>query len=167
MASIYSSFGTHGLAAFDLGKLVWRRKSGINNITATRTRLYKDSLFIFQDRRRDWIVRRGLQRRPAMCMEGRSAGVGWGHRRRDAGIDELIISSQQVAYDPDTGAELWTVRGFTGDSGRRHGLVFCSSGAADAAIGREGTSRPRTSRGRRRGDRRLCHRRSCTAISST
>jgi outer membrane protein assembly factor BamB len=48
----------------------------------------------------------------------------------------LIVSGQQkvYAYDPDTGAELWTVRGNTYEVIPTpivgHGLVFCSSGRA-------------------------------------
>ena len=50
--------------------------------------------------------------------------------------DELIVSSQRRihAYNPDTGDELWTVRGNTREVIPTpvvgHGLVFCSSGRA-------------------------------------
>ncbi len=50
--------------------------------------------------------------------------------------DELVVSSQGrvAAYDPDSGRELWTVRGNTYEVIPTpvvgHGLVFCSSGRA-------------------------------------
>jgi outer membrane protein assembly factor BamB len=52
------------------------------------------------------------------------------------GHDELIVSSQRrvAAYDPQSGRELWNVRGNTFEviptPVVAHGLVFCSSGRA-------------------------------------
>jgi hypothetical protein len=76
------------------------------------------------------------------------------------GRDELIVSSQGkvYAYDPQTGEQLWTVRGNTfeviPDAGRRHGLVFLLVGARrpTLAIRPAGgaMSRTLTSRGARR-----------------
>ena len=90
---------------------------------------------------------------------------------------DYVVSSQQrvFAYDPDTGTELWTVRGNSREVIPTpvvgHGLVFCSSGRAGPTLaikpGERGMSRLRTSRGRRREDHHLCRRHSCTAISST
>jgi outer membrane protein assembly factor BamB len=56
------------------------------------------------------------------------------------GRDELVVSSQRrvAAYDPDTGRELWTVRGLTFEVIPTpvvgHGLVFASSGRAGPTI---------------------------------
>ena len=82
--------------------------------------------------------------------------------------DELIVSSQRrvAAYDPDTGKELWTVRGMTFEVIPTpvvgHGLVFARP---DARARRSrfvraatATSPARTSRGARRRDRRSCRR---------
>jgi len=72
----------------------------------------------------------------------RVESVGWGTPVViNAGDrDELIVSSQRrvYAYDPNSGAELWTVRGNlfevipTPVVG--HGLVFCSSGRAGPTL---------------------------------
>ncbi len=54
--------------------------------------------------------------------------------------DELVVSSQRrvAAYDPDSGKELWTVRGMTFEVIPTpvvgHGLVFASSGRAGPTI---------------------------------
>jgi outer membrane protein assembly factor BamB len=68
----------------------------------------------------------------------RAATVGWGTPIvvRVDDHDELIISIQRrvQAYDPDSGKELWTVRGMTFEVIPTpvvgHGLVFASSGRA-------------------------------------
>ena len=72
----------------------------------------------------------------------RTETVGWGTPVViDAGgRDELVVSSQRrvAAYDPDTGRELWTVRGLTFEVIPTpvvgHGLVFASSGRAGPTI---------------------------------
>ena len=142
---IYASFGTHGLAAFDFsGKLVWHQKLGdLNNYhgSAGSPVLYQDRLFIFQDHGGpigSFVAAFSATTGEVIWKKERSAGVGWGTPIViDAGDhDELVVSSQQrvFAYDPDTGTELWTVRGNTREViptpvvGR--GLVFCSSGGA-------------------------------------
>ena len=146
---IYASFGTHGLAAFDFsGKLVWHQKVGdINNYhgTAGSPVLYKDRLFIFQDHggaTGSFVAAFSAKTGDVLWKKERSAGVGWGTPIAiDAGDhDELIVSSQQrvYAYDPDTGAELWSVRGNTREVIPTpvvgHGLVFCSSGRAGPTL---------------------------------
>ena len=85
-------------------------------------------------------TRTRCQSRPALPLwkKDRAASVGWGTPIViDAGDhDELIVSGQYnvQAYDPATGAELWTVRGNTMEVIPTpvvgHGLVFCSSGRA-------------------------------------
>ncbi len=146
---IYASFGTHGLAAFDFsGKLVWHQKLGdLNNYhgSAGSPVLYKDRLFIFQDHGGpigSFVAAFSATTGEVIWKKERSAGVGWGTPIViDAGDhDELVVSSQQrvFAYDPDTGAELWTVRGNTREVIPTpvvgHGLVFCSSGRAGPTL---------------------------------
>ena len=75
------------------------------------------------------VVRRRVhvQTGEPIWKKDRVESVGWGTPIViNAGDhDELIVSSQRkvYAYDPDTGAELWTVRGNTfeviPDAGRR------------------------------------------------
>jgi outer membrane protein assembly factor BamB len=146
---IYASFGTHGLAAFDFsGKLVWHQKVGdIHNYhgSAGSPVLYKDRLFIFQDHGGEtgsFVAAFSAKTGDVLWKRARSAGVGWGTPIViDAGDhDELVVSSQQrvYAYDPNTGAELWTVRGNTREVIPTpvvgHGLVFCSSGRAGPTL---------------------------------
>jgi outer membrane protein assembly factor BamB len=146
---IYASFGTHGLAAFDFsGRLVWHQKLGdLNNYhgSAGSPVLYKDRLFIFQDHGGpigSFVAAFSATTGEVIWKKERSAGVGWGTPIViDAGDhDELVVSSQQrvFAYDPDTGTELWTVRGNTREVIPTpvvgHGLVFCSSGRAGPTL---------------------------------
>jgi outer membrane protein assembly factor BamB len=144
---VYASFGRHGLVAIDLnGKIVWHRKFGvIDNYhgPAGSPVLYKDRIFLYQDQNPtpsqtafvaafDKLTGRTLWQTP------RTETVGWGTPVViDVGDrDELVVSGQRrvTAYDPDTGRELWTVRGMTFEVIPTpvvgHGLVFASSGRA-------------------------------------
>ena len=144
---IYASFGTHGLAAFDFsGKLVWHQKLGdVNNYhgSAGSPVLYKDRLFLYQDHDgsstlKSFVAAFDAKTGNVLWKRDRIESVGWGTPIViDAGDhDELIVSSQRrvYAYDPATGADLWTVRGNTFEVIPTpvvgHGLVFCSSGRA-------------------------------------
>ncbi len=144
---IYASFGTHGLAAFDFsGRLVWHRQFGqIDNYhgTAGSPVLYKDRVFLYQDHRKTadvgpFVAAFDKKTGETIWWTDRSQTVGWGTPIViDAGErDELIVNSQQLvqAYDPDTGKELWRVRGMLREVIPTcvvgHGLVFCSSGRA-------------------------------------
>ena len=77
-----------------------------------------------------------------LWMTDRTATVGWGTPIvvRVDDHDELIVSSQRSvqAYDPDTGAELWTVQGMTREVIPTpvvgHDLVFASSGRAGPTL---------------------------------
>ena len=148
---VYASFGRHGLAAFDFnGKLVWHRKFGvIDNYhgPAGSPVLYKDRIFLYQDQNRCRARPRSSPRstrRPGKTIwkTPRRETVGWGTAVviNTGTRDELVVSSQQrvAAYDPDTGKELWTVRGMTYEVIPTpvvgHGLVFCSSGRAGPTL---------------------------------
>lgn len=144
---VYASFGTHGIAAFDFtGRLVWHRQFGrIDNYhgTAGSPVLYKDRVFLYQDHRRTsdtgaFVAAFDKKTGETLWWTERTQTVGWGTPIViDAGArDELIVNSQQLvqAYDPETGRELWRVRGMLREVIPTcvvgHGLVFCSSGRA-------------------------------------
>ena len=148
---VYASFGTHGLAAFDFnGRIVWRQKLGdLRNYhgSAGSPVLYKDRVFIYQDHGGtgnlgSFAAAFDAKTGEVVWKTDRSASVGWGTPIVvDAGDrDELIVSSESTvnAYDPDTGAELWTVRGTTREVIPTpvvgHGLIFCSSGRAGPTL---------------------------------
>lgn len=144
---VYASFGTHGLAAFDFsGKIVWHRDLGdVRNYhgTAGSPLLYKDRIFLFQDHDgsanlRSFVAAFDAKTGKTIWWKDRAETVGWGTPVviQAGERDELIVSSQRriYAYSPDSGDELWTVRGNlfevipTPVVG--HGFVFCSSGRA-------------------------------------
>jgi outer membrane protein assembly factor BamB len=143
---VYASFGGNGLAAFDFaGKIAWHQRVGpINNYhgPAGSPILYNDRLFIYQDGDRSgvssFVAAFDAKSGRKLWETSRRETVGWGTPVViDAGDrDELIVSGQGrvVAYDPQTGRELWTVRGNTYEVIPTPvvalGLVFCSSGRA-------------------------------------
>ena len=144
---VYASFGTHGLAAFDFaGKIVWHRQLGrLNNYhgSAGSPVLYKNRIFLYQDHDgsenlRSFVAAFDAKTGKDLWWKDRVETVGWGTPIviRAGDHDELIVSSQRrvYGYNPDTGAELWSVRGNTFEVIPTpvvgHGLVFCSSGRA-------------------------------------
>lgn len=144
---VYASFGTHGVAAFDFsGTLLWHRTFGeLNNYhgSAGSPVLYKGRLFLYQDHQgtanlKSFVAAFDLKTGETMWWKDRAETTGWGTPVViSTGVrDELIVSSQRkvYAYNPDTGDELWTVRGNTFEviptPVAGHGYVFCSSGRA-------------------------------------
>jgi outer membrane protein assembly factor BamB len=144
---IYASFGTHGMAAFDFsGKLVWHRAFGeLNNYhgSAGSPVLYKNRLFLFQDHQgsadlKSFVAAFDIKTGETLWWKDRVETTGWGTPVviSTGTRDELVVSSQRkvYAYNPDTGAELWSVRGNTFEVIPTpvvgHGFVFCSSGRA-------------------------------------
>jgi len=142
---VYASFGTHGLFAFDFsGRIVWHAKVGdLSNYhgSAGSPVLYKDRIFLYQDHdgtatARSFVAAFDAATGKVRWKRDRIETVGWGTPIviQAGDHDELIVSSQRrvYGYNPDTGDELWTVRGNlfevipTPVVG--HGLVFCSSG---------------------------------------
>ena len=148
---VWASFGTHGLAAFDFdGTLVWHVKPGdLSNYhgSAGSPILYKDRLFLFQDHDGtsnlgSYVAAFDAASGKTLWMTERAATVGWGTPIvvRVDDHDELIVSSQRrvQAYNPDTGEELWTVRGMTFEVIPTpvvgHDMVFASSGRAGPTL---------------------------------
>lgn len=144
---MYASFGRHGLVALDLnGKIVWHRKFGvIGNYhgPAGSPVLYKDRIFLYQDQnptpsQTAFVAAFDKATGRTIWQTPRTETVGWGTPVViDVGDrDELVVSGQRrvAAYDPNTGRELWTVRGMTFEVIPTpvvgHGLVFASSGRA-------------------------------------
>jgi outer membrane protein assembly factor BamB len=144
---VYASFGRHGLVAFDFnGKIAWHRKFGIiDNYhgPAGSPVLYKDRVFIYQDAnpapgQRAFVGAFDKKTGKTIWETPRGETVGWGTAVviNTGERDELVVSSQRrvAAYDPESGKELWTVRGMTFEVIPTpvvgHGLVFASSGRA-------------------------------------
>ncbi len=144
---IYASFGRHGLVAIDMaGKIAWHHRFGaINNYhgPAGSPILYKDRIFLFQDHeggsdQRAFVAAFDKLTGKTLWQTTRRETVGWGTPVviNTGDHDELIVSSQGrvTGYDPETGRELWLVRGNTYEVIPTpvvgHGLVFCSSGRA-------------------------------------
>ncbi|MEO7157919.1 MAG: PQQ-binding-like beta-propeller repeat protein [Vicinamibacterales bacterium] len=148
---VYASFGRHGLFAFDFnGRLVWQHKFGaFDNYhgPAGSPVLYKDRIFIFQDAnpapgQTAFVGAFDTRTGKPIWQTPRRESIGWGTAIviNTGQRDELVVSSQYrvAAYDPDSGKELWTVRGNTGEviptPVVAHGLVFVSSGRAGPTI---------------------------------
>lgn len=148
---VYASFGTHGLAAFDFaGKLVWHRDFGeLNNYhgSAGSPVLYKDRVFLYQDHRgtstlSSFVAAFDAKTGKTIWWKDRGETTGWGTPIviTTGTRDELIVSSMRrvYAYDPATGADLWTVSGNTVEVIPTpvvgHGLVFAASGRAGPTL---------------------------------
>jgi hypothetical protein len=148
---VYASFGTHGLAAFDFnGKLLWHQKPGdLRNYhgSAGSPVLYKDRILLYQDHSGtpglgSFVAAFDAKTGQPIWKTDRSASVGWGTPVviTTGQRDELIVNGQSrvSAYDPSTGAELWTARGMTREVIPTpvvgHGLVFCSAGRAGPTL---------------------------------
>jgi outer membrane protein assembly factor BamB len=138
---VYASFGSRGLAAFDFnGKLVWHKDLGdVDNYhgAAGSPLLYKNRVILYQDfGGGSFVAAFDTRTGKEMWRTPRRADVGWGTpvAVRVAGRDEIIVSSQGsvIAYDPDTGKELWVCDGNSFEviptPVVSHGLVFAASG---------------------------------------
>jgi outer membrane protein assembly factor BamB len=141
------SFGSRGLFAFDMaGKIAWRKDLGrIDNYhgPAGSPLLYKDRVIIYQDQSSgSFIAAFNAATGEQMWRTPRQASVGWGTpiAARVADRDEIIVNGQAqvIAYNPDTGRELWRCGGMgfevipTPVVGE--GLVFASSGRAGPTL---------------------------------
>jgi len=144
---IYVSFGSRGLLALDMnGRLLWHRDLGsIDNYhgPAGSPLLYEDRVILYQDQSRDSFIAAFDARTGETRWETpRSARVGWGTpiAVRVGDHDEIIVNSQGrvIAYNPDTGGELWSCEGTTFEVIPTpvvgYGMVFCASGRAGPTL---------------------------------
>jgi len=144
---VYASFGARGLIAVDMdGKVVWHHDLGRMEAyhgTAGSPLLYKDRLILYQDQFNDsFIAAFDTRTGRELWRTRRDAQVGWGTpiAIRVGDHDEIIVNSQWTvrAYNPDTGAEIWSCRGTTDEVIPTpvvgYGMVFCSSGRAGPTL---------------------------------
>jgi outer membrane protein assembly factor BamB len=144
---IYVSFGSRGLVALDMnGKQVWFRDLGQMDAyhgTAGSPLLYKNRLILYQDQSRNsFIAAFDTQTGKTLWSTPREANVGWGTPIAVHVVDhdEIIVNGQLrvQAYNPDTGAELWSCGGSTYEVIPTpvvgYGMVFCSSGRAGPTL---------------------------------
>ncbi|MDQ3069238.1 MAG: PQQ-binding-like beta-propeller repeat protein [Acidobacteriota bacterium] len=146
---VYAYLGSHGVMAVDFaGAQVWHQRLGsieASHGTAGSPLLYKDRLILYQDQRGaegGFIAAFDAKTGERRWMTPRAEQVGWGTpvAIRAGTRDEIIVSSMRkvYAYDPGTGAVLWTAGGSlfevipTPVAG--HGLVFASSGRAGPTL---------------------------------
>jgi outer membrane protein assembly factor BamB len=144
---VYVSFGARGLLALALdGAIVWQRDLGAMDAyhgPAGSPLLYRDRLILYQDQSSDSFIAAFDTRtgRP-LWRTGRAASVGWGTpvAVRVGDHDEIVVNSQRrvFAYDPASGAELWSCGGSSFEVIPTpvvgYGLVFCSSGRAGPTL---------------------------------
>ena len=128
------------------GKQVWFRDLGQMDAyhgTAGSPLLYKDRLILYQDQSRNsFIAAFDTHTGKKLWNTPREANVGWGTpiAVRVVDHDEIIVNGQLrvQAYNPDTGAELWSCGGIDlrsdSHAGRRirHGVLFVRPRGADA-----------------------------------
>jgi outer membrane protein assembly factor BamB len=144
---IYASFGGRGLMAVDMsGKQVWHTPIGrVENYhgPAGSPLLYKNSVILYQDQRSgSFVAAFDKATGKQLWKTARDAQVGWGTpiAIRVVDHDELIVHGQNrvVAYNPDTGAELWRCGGSTFEVIPTpvvgYGMLFCASGRAGPTL---------------------------------
>jgi outer membrane protein assembly factor BamB len=144
---IYASFGGRGLLAVDMsGKQVWHTPIGrVENYhgPAGSPLLYKNTVILYQDQRSgSFVAAFDKATGKQVWKTPRDAQVGWGTpiAIRVVDHDELIVHGQNrvVAYNPDTGAELWRCGGSTFEVIPTpvvgYGMLFCSSGRAGPTL---------------------------------
>jgi outer membrane protein assembly factor BamB len=144
---VYASFGGRGLLAVDLdGRQIWHTPIGrVDNYhgPAGSPLLYKDRVILYQDQRSgSFVAAFDAATGKQVWRTLREAQVGWGTpiAIRVGDHDELIVHGQNrvVAYNPDTGAELWRCGGSTFEVIPTpvvgYGLLFCASGRAGPTL---------------------------------
>ncbi len=137
-----------GLLALDMnGKQVWFRDLGPMDDyhgTAGSPLLYKDRLILYQDQSRQLVHRRVRHANRQDAVDTRRAKRASAGARRSPSASSITTrssstdSSRVQAYNPDTGAELWSCGGTTYEVIPTpvvgYGMVFCSSGRAGPTL---------------------------------
>jgi len=146
---LYAYFGNVGLFAYTLdGKPAWHTRFDPQPMyldfgTAASPVVHDGKVFVVHDNdgksfaaaidaktgRQLWRVERDL---PAGAMKsGWASPFAWKHDQRT----ELVVIGKQhaISYDPNTGAELWRMRGLTGQSTpspvAADGLLYLATGS--------------------------------------
>ena len=146
-ARVYVSLGSRGLLALDMeGTILWHQDLGrIDNYhgAAGSPLLYGDRLILHQDHSGGaFIAAFDASTGREIWRTRREASVGWSTpiAVRVGDHDEIIVNGQRSvnAYDPETGAELWSCDGATFEVVPTpvvgYGMVFCSSGRAGPTL---------------------------------
>lgn len=144
---VYALFGNSGLLAVDFnGKQLWHYSFGDTSNyhgPGGSLLLYRDRLIFYQDQKSDSFVAAIEAKTGKLLWKTlRKETIGWGTpiAIKAGDRDEIIVSGQDAvrAYSPDTGKELWTVRGNTMEviptPAVAHGLIFCPSGRAGPTL---------------------------------
>ncbi len=147
---VYAYLGSHGVLCLDMdGRQVWHQSFGgidAYHGTACSPLLYKDRVILYQDQQgtpsRSFITALDKRTGKLLWTTPREARVGWGSpiAIRAGDRDEIVASGmlRVHAYDPASGAPLWSVDGNlfevipTPAAGL--GLLFCSSGRAGPTL---------------------------------
>ena len=139
---VYVFFDEPGLVALDMqGKIVWKRRLGPfvcpYNMGSSPV-LYKDTVIQCCDFRGPSFLVAFDRSTGAERWRTQRKSAGFGHFGTPLLIDvggrpQLVVNAEPVvAYDPDTGKELWSCRGMKEcvgpSSAFGHGFVYASSG---------------------------------------
>lgn len=139
---VYAAFDTPGLTAIDMdGKVVWKYSFGPikspYNMGSSPV-LYKDMVLQCCDHNGEAFLaavdrRTGQQRWRASRESSKFGHYGTPLVIQVDGRPQVVVNAEPViAYDPDTGAELWSCRGMKECVGPSpafgHGLLYASSG---------------------------------------
>jgi len=146
---VFAFFDSPGLVALDMqGKMIWKRPLGPFKAPynmATSTVLYKDMVIQSCDHKGTAFIAAFRQRDGSECWRTPRKSSGFGHFGTPMviqvqGRPQLVVNGEPVvAYDPDTGRELWSCRGMKECVGPStvfgHGLVYASSGRIGPVMG--------------------------------
>lgn len=147
---VYGEFGSFGTVCLDAanGKVLWQRRFAVDDAHGPSSSpvLYRNLLILTRDGRdRQFIVALDKMTGETVWQRDRPPIDTPIHEFRKAFSTPLIIESQgrtqlvsvgaqwMVAYEPETGNELWRVNDLKGESGAPrpvygHGMVFYSTG---------------------------------------
>ena len=152
---IFAFFDSPGLVALDMeGKVIWKRPLGPFKAPynlGTSTVLYKDRVIQSCDHKGDAFIAAFRQNDGTECWRTPRKSSGFGHFGtpmliQAQGRPQLVVNGEPVvAYDPDTGKEIWSCRGMKVCVGPStvfgHGLVYASSGRIGPVMGIDPTGR--------------------------
>jgi outer membrane protein assembly factor BamB len=143
---VIAFFGNSGFVCYDMnGQLQWKQHVGhftIMHGPGTSPVLYRDKVIFIQDQNRGESVFLALDKHTGrkLWQHDRPQAMGWSNPVivRVADHDELIYngSFHVKGYNPDTGAELWSLAGPTKEAVP---MIVTGAGRIYSASGRNGT----------------------------